>query len=195
MTREKLNGRSIRYRNLIVLFATTAIAVKLLISPEVAAFIDSLGPLGYAGVLVAGAFFTYMFTTPIATAALFMLSGNLDPLLVGLIGGAGAMVSDLIILKLVRRSISLFDGDIRRMRKFANDHNPVRMNKKNHLWGRVKKYLTFVLAGFIIASPLPDEIGVAMLGASNIKTWKFMAFSFAFNSLGIFLIAMAAKAF
>lgn len=187
------SGKRFKHENLAIIFISTAAAVYLLKSPQVSGLVSSLGPLGYAGVLVAGAFFTYMFTTPIATATLLILSGNLDPLLVGLIGGAGAMISDLIIFKFVRSSISFFDKEIYRVKEFVREHNPLHLRKENYLWERLKKYLVFALAGFIIASPLPDEIGVAMLGASDIKTWKFVLFSFVFNSLGIFLIASAAK--
>ncbi len=189
---KKADKKRLKYENLLLLFASTAVAVYILISPQLADFLTSLGSFGYAGVLIAGAFFTYMFTTPIATAVLFMLSGNLDPLTVGIIGGAGAMVSDLIIFKFIRSSISFLDKEIYRVKEFVRKHNPIHLRKENYLWERLKKYFVFVLAGFIIASPLPDEIGVAMLGASDIKTWKFMLFSFVFNSIGIFLIATAA---
>lgn len=191
----KSGKKRLKYENLFLIFISTAIAIYVLLSPQFADFLSSLGSFGYAGVLIAGAFFTYMFTTPVATAVLFMLSGDLNPLLVGVVGGAGAMVSDLIIFKFVRSSIPFFDKEIYRVKEFVHDHNPIHFQKKNYLWERVKKYLIFVLAGFIIASPLPDEVGVVMLGASDIKTWKFMAFSFVFNSFGIFLIAVAAKMF
>ena len=52
-----------------------------------------------------------------------------------------------------------------------------------------KKYLIPVIAGFIIASPLPDEIGVSLLAASKTISMKiFSVVSYALNTAGIFVI-------
>lgn len=53
----------------------------------------------------------------------------------------------------------------------------------------LKKYLIVILAGFIIASPLPDEIGVSLLASSGIISMKkFSVISYVLNTLGIFAI-------
>jgi len=50
------------------------------------------------------------------------------------------------------------------------------------------------LAGAIIlASPLPDEIGIAMMGFSHIKPSIFIPLSFFLNFLGILFIIFVAK--
>ena len=52
-----------------------------------------------------------------------------------------------------------------------------------------KKYLIAVIAGFIIASPLPDEIGVSLLAASRIISMKVVsAISYLLNTAGSFVI-------
>jgi len=45
----------------------------------------------------------------------------------------------------------------------------------------------------IIALPVPDEIGVSMLGLSKIRPWQFFIVTFALNSLGIFVIVSIAQ--
>ena len=57
------------------------------------------------------------------------------------------------------------------------------------------RWLTFFAGGFIIASPLPDELGIALLGFSKLKTSLFVPLSFTFNFLGICLIGIAASLF
>ena len=53
----------------------------------------------------------------------------------------------------------------------------------------LKKYFVPVLAGFIIASPLPDEIGVIMLaGLTKIKIGILVVLSLILNTLGILVL-------
>jgi uncharacterized membrane protein YdjX (TVP38/TMEM64 family) len=49
------------------------------------------------------------------------------------------------------------------------------------------------LGALIIASPVPDEIGVSILGLTKIRYWQFFMVTFILNALGIFLIVTAAK--
>ncbi|MDO8658949.1 MAG: hypothetical protein Q7K55_09495, partial [Candidatus Levybacteria bacterium] len=45
-----------------------------------------------------------------------------------------------------------------------------------------------VIGAIIIASPLPDEIGVSLISISKMKTYRFLLLSFILNSIGIFSI-------
>lgn len=50
------------------------------------------------------------------------------------------------------------------------------------------------LCGFvIIASPLPDELGLLMMGLSGIRLLWFIPLAFSANAAGIFLIALAGQ--
>ncbi|MCX6768764.1 MAG: hypothetical protein NTY83_02915 [Candidatus Micrarchaeota archaeon] len=46
-----------------------------------------------------------------------------------------------------------------------------------------------IIGGFVLMSPLPDELGVILLGISRIETWKFAILSFIFKYLGVLTIA------
>ena len=52
-----------------------------------------------------------------------------------------------------------------------------------------------VLGAVIIASPLPDEMGVGLMGISKLKTSQFILLSFVLNSIGIFIIVSAGAFF
>ncbi|MFH1072739.1 MAG: hypothetical protein V1743_04895, partial [Nanoarchaeota archaeon] len=55
--------------------------------------------------------------------------------------------------------------------------------------GFIKKYFIPVIGGFIIASPLPDEIGISLFAASTkISTRVFSIMSYVLNTIGIFII-------
>jgi hypothetical protein len=54
-----------------------------------------------------------------------------------------------------------------------------------------RKYLIPIVAGFIIASPLPDEIGISMLAISkSVSTKKFAVISYLLNTGGIIAILL-----
>ncbi len=71
--------------------------------------------------------------------------------------------------------------------KMIENEKPVK-KLRHMIHGHLKKYLLPVLAGFVIASPLPDEIGVCLLAGSKISPRAFSLFSYAFNTLGILAI-------
>jgi uncharacterized membrane protein YdjX (TVP38/TMEM64 family) len=52
-----------------------------------------------------------------------------------------------------------------------------------------------VLGAIIIASPLPDEMGVGLMGISKLKTSQFILLSFVLNAIGIFIVVTAGSLF
>jgi hypothetical protein len=49
------------------------------------------------------------------------------------------------------------------------------------------------IGALIIASPLPDELGLAFLGLSRIPFKLFVPISFVFNVIGIYIITILAR--
>ncbi len=134
---------------------------------------------------VVGIFFTSAFT--LAPSALFLgeLSHHISPFAVALFGALGAMCGDLILFLYIRDRLA---GDIkalfpkRSVRHFLNSF---------HLgfW----KWLAPVLGALIIASPLPDEFGLSLLGLSRTRLAVLMPVAFMMNFLGILLVAGVAS--
>ena len=52
-----------------------------------------------------------------------------------------------------------------------------------------------VMGAIIIASPFPDEVGISLMGISQLKNWQFLVISFLLNSLGILFVVTIAKSF
>lgn len=99
-----------------------------------------------------------------------------------LLAACGAVVGDLLIFHFVRDRFSEHLQDILSYR-----HPPHRRAKLFH--HRFFRYTTFLIAGLIIASPLPDEIGIGLLGFSRIREVYFVPLSFGFNFLGVLIIS------
>lgn len=134
---------------------------------------------------VVGIFFTSAFT--LAPAAIFLgeLSHHISPWTVALFGALGAMCGDLILFLYIRDRLAddikaLFPK--RAVRHFLNSF---------HLgfW----KWLAPVLGALIIASPLPDEFGLSLLGLSRTRTAVLLPVAFVMNFLGILLVAGVAS--
>ena len=139
-----------------------------------------------AGSFVAGAFFTSVMTTAPAIAVLGVLSLHGNLFLVALVGGAGAVCGDYLIFSFVRDRLG---DDLAYLIKRNGSPRFFKIfHRKSFRW-----VLPFVGA-LIIASPLPDELGLVLLGVAKMSTRRFLAVSYAFNATGIFLIGLAARA-
>lgn len=175
-----------RYPKLLLLIITFLIAYLLFSGKEYVPFRDFIVSLGYSGTFVAGILFVYGFTAAPATAIFLILAPHQNIYLASLIGGLGALTGDLFIFSFIRLS---FVDEIRKLSK-----ERIVKYFNGRLPGRLKEYLLPVVAGFVIASPLPDEIGVTMLAASKIITLKiFSIISYTLNTLGILAVFLVGK--
>ncbi len=171
----------IKYPKFLLLFITFLIAYLLFYERNYQPFHDFIASLGYIGTFLAGIMFAYGFTAAPATVILVILAKEQNILLAGFIGGFGALIGDLIIFNFIRHS---FADEIKKLSrekvvKYINHKTP----------SLLRKYLLPVIAGFIIASPLPDEIGVSLMAASrNISMKMFSIVSYMLNTAGIFVI-------
>ncbi len=142
--------------------------------------------LGYFGTFFFGIIFVQGFTAAPATAALLLIAKEQNMYLAGIIAGLGALVGDLIIFKFIKYS---FADEIKKFRreKLVKEISGITP-------GPIKKYLVPVLGGFIIASPLPDEIGVSLFAMSKHASVKiFSIISFSLNTAGILIILYIGK--
>lgn len=169
----------------LALFCIVAVATYFIFSqPAVIGFFSTIGNISYFEVFLGGMLFSFGFTTPFA-AALFATIQTENIFLAGIIGGIGATISDLFIFGFVRFSFSDEFERLERTR-FAKK---VGSAIKHTLGARIKAYLTFVIAGFLIASPLPDETGIILLaGLTKIKPATLAVASFLLNTAGIIVL-------
>jgi uncharacterized membrane protein YdjX (TVP38/TMEM64 family) len=176
-----------RYRYLVLFTISVIFAVFILSSQEVVSLLSKIGEWGYFGAFVTGAFYTYSISSPPAAATFFVISHGLNPFIAAALGGLGAMLGDFVIFKLIKTEI------LPEARLLAKDLKVPRI-KSHKLVHLIHKIAPFI-AGFIIASPLPDEIGAAMFGAIEYNTKKFMIISWICNTSGLLMIALLGNIF
>jgi hypothetical protein len=140
---------------------------------------------GHVGSFVSGMFFTSAFTTAPAIAALGEISFQNGIIETALWAALGAVIGDMIIFRFVRDRMA--DHLLEILPHKRGSRRLARILKF-----RFFRYLTFLIGGLIIASPLPDELGISLLGLSKMRSMYFVPLSFAFNFLGICTIGLVA---
>ncbi len=174
-----------RYKNTALLIASVTFFVYFLDSEFIQASLRGVGSLGYLGAFLSGIFFTSAFTVAPASVSLYALADTLNPYWVALLAGAGSVIGDYVILRILKDR--LFTEIAPLAKRYGGSFLRTLFRTPYFAWA-----LPFVGAAFI-ASPLPDEVGIGLMGLSRIKTWQFLAITFALNTLGIFLIVSVAR--
>lgn len=174
-----------KYPYLSLIILSTMLAVYLLGNETFKSWLLHLGSLEYLGAYFAGLLFVSSFTFPISVVLIVLLAADIHPLALALIGGVGALTGDVILFKYVKDHIS--------------DELALLFGREgtSYVKSVVKsKYIAWtlpILGALIIASPLPDELGISLLGLSKISETKFILISYFSNVFGILAIASVAK--
>src|SRR3989344_3479464 len=174
-------------RDLVIIAVSVAVAVFLARTGVVEKFMAFAGGFKIIASFVAGLFFTSIFTTAPAMVALAVLARDFPPIWVALVGALGASLVDFLIFRFVRDDLakdasSIFRAKIRKKFVRLFHHGPL-------------KWLLVLLGGAIIASPLPDELGLALLGLAKIRTRTLLPLSYIMNFIGILAIVSVARLF
>ncbi|MBI4090988.1 MAG: hypothetical protein HY422_03105 [Candidatus Komeilibacteria bacterium] len=180
------NPRAALLKDALILAGSIALAILLVRSGIIHAALDRAGQYALVGSFVAGICFASLFTVAPAVAVLAEIGQTHSPILVALIGGAGAVLGDLIIFKFMRDRVSLHLAFIIQKIK-----SPLFAAILRH---RAFKWLLPFIGALIIASPFPDELGLALMGLSHIKTRIFIPLSFGLNATGILIIILVSRA-
>lgn len=173
-----------KYKNFTFLFLSLFFAFYLFRNEAFHSYLLHLGTFGYIGAFIGGILFVSTFTVATATLILLVLAEGLHPIEIGIIAGAGAVIGDLLIFRFIKDSLT---------REVESLYNSV---DSNHNLVKVlhSKYFSWtlpVIGALLIASPLPDEIGISLMGIAKMKMGKFLLLSFILNSIGIFLVITA----
>jgi len=139
--------------------------------------------LGYFGTFLAGFLYAYAFTAAPAVAILLILAKEQNLLFAGFIAGVGALLSDLAIFHFIRHG---FSDEVEKLSK-----EKIVQYFQRKVPNSIRKYLFVSLAGILIASPLPTEIGVTLMASiKSISTRKFSIIAYVLHTSAIFVILL-----
>lgn len=173
------------FQDLIFLVVSISFAVFVTKTGITHQLVASFGDLNWFGVIIAGSFFTSVFTIVPSIAVISAFAETTPLPTLALLGGLGAVVGDYIIFRLVKDRMS---ADVDYLISFSGARRYLAIFR-THLF----KFLVPFLGALVIASPLPNELGITMMGLAKVKDRSFLVISFIFNSLGILIIGWLAK--
>ena len=175
------NHHYVKYRNIILFVVGFIVAILLFRIQGFKLFVQSIGNLGYLGAFIAGLLFVSTFTVAMSSIILVTLSQSLPIPLVILVAGMGAVIGDLLIFRFIKDNV-------------ADEITPIynELVNKSHIKKILHtKYFSWtlpVMGTLIIASPLPDELGVSLLGLSQIKLLRFLLISWVSHTVGMSIL-------
>ncbi|MFH1233399.1 MAG: hypothetical protein V1649_01970 [Patescibacteria group bacterium] len=169
-----------KFKNTIMLFLSIILIAIFINTPFIKNIIHSIGELGFFGIFLTGIFFVSTFTVVPAGIVLFFLARELNPFIIAIIAGLGAVLGDYLIFRFLKDKI--FEELKPIFEKFRGPRLLQLLATPYFAW------LAPVLGAIIIASPFPDEIGIGLMGLSKLKNWQFLLISFVLNSVGILII-------
>ncbi len=178
--------RKIIVRDALVIGLSIGIALFLGSSDYIESFLRISAGFHWFESLMGGIFFTSAFTTAPAIVFLGKIAQHGSPLDTAFFGAVGALIGDMIIFQLVRDRLAedfftlVGQSERRRIRHIF------------HL--RLFRWFTPFIGALIIASPLPDELALMLMGFSKTKPSLVLLFSFGANFLGILGVALASRA-
>lgn len=178
--------KKLKYPKITLLLAIIAIVYVIFRNPEISAVFSRFDNLQFFGPFVAGILYSFGFTAPIATG-FFLVLNPTNVYITALIGGLGSLLTDTLIYKVIKIS---FMDEFERLQKTKFIKGIDGFMTRN-LHKTVRFAILYVIAMVVIASPLPDELGVMMLaGLTTIKPVPFTIISIMMNTLGILVILL-----
>jgi hypothetical protein len=171
---------------------TTLVAIILVLfilvldTAIVRAFFEFSTSLGLASAFLAGMFYVSLFTAAPAVIMLVELSKTINIVPLVLFASLGSVVGDLIILK-------IFQDNIYEEMKYLGKRLGIGI-KVNRKQRKAVNWIMALSGIFVLGSPLPDEVGIAMLGMTQYSKARILAVAFLANLVGITFIVFAASA-
>ena len=147
---------------------------------------------GYLAIFIGGVLFTFGFTAPFGDGILLEIGHTINPWIGAVIGGFGAVIADLMIFEVMK--FELFHEEIHLLRSTRFIQRIHDFLHHESFPEKLRMYLLWTFAGIVIASPLPDELGVTLVSSlTTINERTFALLSLFCNTIGILIILEGAR--
>jgi hypothetical protein len=169
----------LKIENFVLLIVSIIIAYFFLNSIEIKSFIDGIGKYVYLVAFIIGFFLDYGFLTVPSISILYLISKKMDPLSIAMIASLSATISNLLIFSFAKFSL------VTEIELLAKELNiKIKKLKINRSW----LFLIPTISGFLIASPLPDEINTSLFESVEYDISRTLVLSYIFNITLIYVI-------
>jgi len=180
----------LKYKFTWLFLLSVVAAIFLYESGFFARLVGALGSYDYLGALIAGMFYGFSFTSVLASFFFVESGAHYNPYVLAILGGAGAMMVDLVLYKFVRDHLFLELKELAKILVPAMKHERWALFTGHYLFA----WVMLILGIFLIATPLPDEIGLAFFGAAKVRVSHVLMITFVLNTLGILSLNLIGRA-
>lgn len=170
-------------KDLFIIAFSIVIAIILVKTNAVATLINSTREFVIITSFLTGIFYVSLFTVVPASVAIAEIAQKTSPLLIAFIGAFGSLLGDYIIFRYIKNNLSEY------VVAFAK-----KLRRESILKSQMFRFCFSFVGAVVIASPLPDEIGLGLMGITKIRTKYFVPISYSLNFIGILVIALIGKA-
>lgn len=174
------------YKHTTLALLALVLFVLLIDSALVVSVIHTIDEFGYVSGLLAGALSVSFFTAAPALVLLVDLAQFSDPLLLAVLVALGSVVGDWLIIKFFEERIFTELGPAIEKLKLRRI--------KRALERPYGKWVLVLIGAVFVSSPLPDEVGLALMGVSKANRLFVLSICFLLNFIGAFIVILAAKA-
>lgn len=176
-----------KYPKIFLLIFSIILAYFIFKNPNIVNWMNQLEKFSYFGIFIAGMFIAIGFLAAFAVG-FFIVIHPQNLLLTTFIATLGALASDMLIFKFIKIS---FMDEFDKLKKTKAVNNIKTIFDKS-LGIRIRHYILYLFAGILIATPLPDEMGVSLLaGLTTIKPKILAIISFILHFVAIYIILRA----
>jgi len=175
--------RRYEYKHTTLAILAIAAFVLLLDTALIQALLAYIEHLGIPGIVLTGLLFVSFFTVAPATVLLIALTEDYSPLTIAFYAAIGSLGGDWIILKIFEERVGYELKPLAKKWKLLTFFRLLK-RKKN-------RERTTLLGMVVVASPLPDEIGLGLLGIAHLPTASLLIITFLLNAAGILILLLA----
>lgn len=190
MARKKsfLNRWWLRYEYKHATLAVLAIVLFILLLDSVVftAIFTFLEDLGYVGGFIAGFLSVSFFTAAPAVVLMIDLATKVEPYWLALSIAVGSTIGDWLALKFYDDKVFT---ELRPL--FKKFRVPALVRVMRH---RFTSWILFLMGAFIIATPIPDEVGLSLMGISKFRKRYILFICFLLNTIGALTVILVARA-
>lgn len=183
----KHHHRHWKYRNVLLTLLSILFGIWLARTQTFQSSLANLNQFQGVGAFMGGFLLVSTFTATTGTAILLSLNKSMGVLELGLLAALGATLGNIIVLKFVRSTLSEEIASLFEI--FGGNHLKHILHTKYFNWSLP------LIGALIVASPLPDELGITLLGLTKVKIKDLIILSFLLHTAGILLLLLAARAF
>lgn len=174
------------YKHTTLAILSLTLFILLVDSALIAAIFALIENLGFIGGIIAGMLSISFVTAAPAVVLLVDLAGKVEPHVLALMWATGSTLGDWITVRFYQEGVF---HELKPLFRKLHLKSLVRVMKS-----RFTSWILFLVGAVIIATPLPDEVGLGLMGLSRIKRPYMVFMCFLLNLVGAYVIILAVQA-